>query len=576
MQHNIATNFLSKQNLHTVVSLITVSTSCFLIVYFYHDKFWWPPDDGAYAYVADLINQGAVLNRDIQDIHMGYINFTNAYSLKLFGDDFISLRYPLMILTVLQSVFICYLFTAANKMSALIAALLMSSLTFVQFINPTANWYALFLITLIIFTLQITTPATKFRIELIGFLLMTIFLYRQPSGVFAGIGTISYLIYEADHSTNINNLSNKLLARVILGVFLALLVIYLFKKTNLYGALVFGSWPILVLALQIKDTRVSNVSTLRFLYRLSIGSIAGILPLIVYHIKHDSLQVWFEDTVLIAFKLTSFDFFNNYSYDFMLSYSINSIVMFENIASVINALFWITILLTPVFYGALLIKRLQQDKNTIEPLGYIPIFFMLVSIHYQIPIYLFYSVALTLVAILWLLQNLKTRIAITANIFLLVICILGLFFHAGQPLARGLAGTLNGERHMERESCGLEHCSIKADPDTVRKYQRLVTLALDHTEADDMILTIPFNPEINYLSKRVSPIRFFNTALGIYSIEELNKVIAILGQNRTKLVFYDARDKYNTKLSNKLVDYIKEHYQFLGNQDGMEVYLLLN
>jgi len=403
---------------------------------------------------------------------------------------------------------------------------------------------------------------------------MTLFMYRQLSGVFAGIGAISYLIYEAGQLTNINNHPHRSLARIILGIFFMLLVVYLFEKTNLYGALVFGLWPILVLVIQIKDCCTSNVATLKLLYRLSIGSVAGILPLIAYHINHDSLRMWFDDTVLIAFKLTSLEFFNNFSYEYMLFYSFKSLVTVENIANLPSALFWITILLAPLFYGALLIRRLTVNQKAIEPVGYIPVFFMLVSVHYQIPIYLFYSVALTLVAILWLLQDFKTRINVTANIVFLVICGLGLFLHAGQPLARGLIGTLNGERYMERESCGMNHCSVKADPEIVRKYQRLVTLVLDHTKAEDMILTIPFNPEINYLTKRASPFRFFNTALGIYSTEELNKAIAILGQNNTKLVFYNVNDKYNTSLVDELMNYIKEHYQFLGNKDGMEVYLL--
>ena len=574
MQNSIDAAFVRKQNLYTGLTLVTASLYSFLIVYYYHDKFWWPPDDGAYAYVADLINRGAVLHRDIQDMHMGYVNFTNAYALKWFGDDFISLRYPLIVLTVLQSVLVCYLFAQTNMMSALIAALLMSSLTFVQYINPAASWYALFLITLIIFSLQSTTPATRFRVELTGVLLMILFLYRQPSGVFAGIGVLSYLLNEASFSENVKNPSNKLLTRLILGAFLAVLVIYLLKKTNLFGALLFGFWPVVILVIQIKDTHLPSVSTFKLLARLLIGAIIGILPLLAYHISHGSLQFWFEDTVISAFNLTELDFFNNYYYDAMLIFSIKSIVMFENLTSVTNALFWITILLVPVCYGVLLIRRTANGKNTIDPLGYIPIFFMLVSVHYQIPIYLFYSTALTMVAILWLSQSSKARTRFTVNIFFFAICVLGLIFQAGQPAAIGLKGMLTGERLNLRENCGLEHCSVKSDPKLVRKYQRLVSIVLENTNAEDKILAIPFNPEINYLTKRVSPFRFFHAALGIHTIKELEEAITILEQNKTKLIFIDAQDKYNTNLVNQLADFVREHYQLLENKDGIEVYLL--
>ena len=74
-----------------LASSATLFISASILIYF-HDKFWWPPDDGAYAYVAARISAGDVLNRDIQDIHMGYVNFLNALAFKLFGLQLVSIR----------------------------------------------------------------------------------------------------------------------------------------------------------------------------------------------------------------------------------------------------------------------------------------------------------------------------------------------------------------------------------------------------------------------------------------------------------------------------------------------------
>ena len=63
---------------------------------YYHDRFWWPPDEGLYAHVADRVARGEVLNRDVQNIHPGYHALANALWLVLFGDDLVSLRYPLV------------------------------------------------------------------------------------------------------------------------------------------------------------------------------------------------------------------------------------------------------------------------------------------------------------------------------------------------------------------------------------------------------------------------------------------------------------------------------------------------
>ena len=72
-------------------------------MYYFHNRFWWPPDEGAYAHVAARILDGEVLNLDVQDIHAGYINFANALWLWLFGLDLVSLRYPLAAMGFVQA-----------------------------------------------------------------------------------------------------------------------------------------------------------------------------------------------------------------------------------------------------------------------------------------------------------------------------------------------------------------------------------------------------------------------------------------------------------------------------------------
>src|SRR6478609_1594885 len=66
----------------------------------FHDRQWNPYDDGTYLHVADRIVHGEILNRDVQDMHAGYINFVNASALRLFGNDAVSLRYPLVLMGI--------------------------------------------------------------------------------------------------------------------------------------------------------------------------------------------------------------------------------------------------------------------------------------------------------------------------------------------------------------------------------------------------------------------------------------------------------------------------------------------
>ena len=55
-------------------------TSCLL--YAFYDRFWYPPDEGNYAHVAERILDGEILNLQVQDIHPGYISFVNAAALR--------------------------------------------------------------------------------------------------------------------------------------------------------------------------------------------------------------------------------------------------------------------------------------------------------------------------------------------------------------------------------------------------------------------------------------------------------------------------------------------------------------
>src|SRR5829696_2570637 len=118
-----------------------------------HDRQWNPYDDGMYVHVADRVARGEVLNRDIQDMHFGYINFANAFALKLFGDDVVSLRYPLVGMGVANAALAFLLLAGAGMAAATAGSLAMTALSYVQFVNPSAHWYVLFLTLLILASL---------------------------------------------------------------------------------------------------------------------------------------------------------------------------------------------------------------------------------------------------------------------------------------------------------------------------------------------------------------------------------------------------------------------------------------
>src|SRR5436305_866534 len=77
-----------------------------------HDRFWWPPDDGAYAHPAERMLQGEVLHRDVHEAHPA-LHFVNEAALALFGNRLVSLRYPLVAVAAAQALLVFLLLLPA-------------------------------------------------------------------------------------------------------------------------------------------------------------------------------------------------------------------------------------------------------------------------------------------------------------------------------------------------------------------------------------------------------------------------------------------------------------------------------
>ena len=114
-----------------------------LLLWYFHDRYWYPTDDGFHAHIAERLLAGEVLNRDIQDIHPGLLHFIHAAAFRIFGIDLISLRYPMIAAAFLQSVFVFLLLRRRDVLLAAVAAIASNALGIVHFMSPTANWYCL-------------------------------------------------------------------------------------------------------------------------------------------------------------------------------------------------------------------------------------------------------------------------------------------------------------------------------------------------------------------------------------------------------------------------------------------------
>src|SRR5262245_26586995 len=108
-----------------------------VILWHFHDLFWYPSDEGIFANQAERIASGEILNVEVQDLHSGYGTFVNAAALRVFAPSLLSLRYPLIAAALLQACLAFMLLARRSLMLAATGAVATVSLGVIQFLNPT-------------------------------------------------------------------------------------------------------------------------------------------------------------------------------------------------------------------------------------------------------------------------------------------------------------------------------------------------------------------------------------------------------------------------------------------------------
>ena len=539
-------------------AFLAVAAAAIVSIFFY-DRFWYAPDDGAYAHIASRMLQGEVLNGEVQDFHAGYVNFVNAAAMAIFGVDFRSLRIPLAVLNVLQALVVFLVLRRGGIWLALAGSLAVSSLSFVQFLNPTAHWYCLFLVLLIPVIVRVPKEGWL-RLILLGLLVGTIAMFRQLTGVIVAIAVFGWLVMEGSAPGAPRYWTPRV---VMLG--LALLVgWYVFMHADPAIAAVFGLWPVALLLFAGWQASVSTRECLRMIGGLSLGAALACLPLLVYHIEHASLATWFSDTVLAAFRIPGLEFIGAESFTSFAMMVVPQLGELRSPAAVLNALFWLTLILLPLVNGVTLLRRMQLGTTTLGAAGallWCASFYALVALHYQITMYLYYVSGLNAAALAVSVISARPIPRAIVSATLVGVGAIALYFHAGQSLMRGVEGTMRGERGAEVVACDLPHCSLRLEPRDVDIYRELVKRIEARSVAGDCILALPSNAELYFITERCNPTRFFNSALGLRTEEDVDALLMQLESRLPAVLIYQPGDKYNSLLTRRLAEQLRLFYR---------------
>jgi hypothetical protein len=543
------------------------------VMVYFHDRSWWPPDDGAYAHVAERILNGEVLNRDVHDHHFGYVNLINAFWLWLFGVDLVSLRYPLAAMAIVQSCLAFRLLQPNGVLLASAGSIAMTALSVALFVNPTAHWYTLFVFTIIVCVLAWLPRDARWRLETLGYLVVTLILFRQLTGVFVAMGVVAYVLAEKSERARS---AAPLLSWATICIMLLGLGGYLVSKTSPLAACILGIGPVAALIWAAKVTEKPNQETVAIGVKLALGGAAAALPLAAYHLVNGSLVIWFDDTVLSALYLTELSFVKQPSYAWLTILGAAQLYDPKNWAEIVNGLFWFALVLLPMVLGLAIARSLfsaNRRSAAFRALPFLAVFYGLVSAHYEIPVYLTFSTAASALGLLALLANAPGWLRTTTLGLAIGLSLTALYFHAGQPLTRGMKGIVEGQR-QDYVHAEFARAHLWMTPEDRQTYRDILQLIDRETRDGDSILAMPFNAELYFLSGRRNPTRFHNLAVGIGDQATLQYVLDNLREAAPRLVFHQPKDKYNTDLTDGVMDFVKTRYTRLPSIGGFDIYRL--
>ncbi len=535
-------------SVHTAAAYGSLAVVAGLLWYF-HDRFWWPVDDGVYAYVAQRLLAGDRLHLDLIDLHAGIGNLANALAFAVFGEDLRSLRLPLAMLTLLQSGLVFRLLRERGPLIAAAGALAAGALSFIQFLNPSANWYALFVCILTIVVAASVDVSHRGGLVLLGFMLGLCFFTRQLSGVLLAIGTLTWLMMRLSGTS-----AKKAFAGRAFSAFLAAgLGAYLLSKASATALVLAGLWPLWLAGLAVLRVDVPAAALARMLGWLLAGAIVAAVPLVVLHLANGAFLAWLNDIFVVALLIHGQDFIAQEDYSYLFTTALATLAAPPSVVAALSSLGWIAVLLAIPLTGYACVRHVRDsnDAAAIHPLAAIAPFWSVVAVHYQIPIYLFFVLPVVLPALLLLAPRRTTAFAV------LLLCAWGVVFQAAQPLSRGYLGAVEGQRVEPGPRANLPRVSLRIE----RRDQEIFQAVIDHIEATarpgEPLMTLPMEPELNFMTGRKSPVRYYGTPLGLTNTADVDATMQRLEAAAPLYVVHRRQDKYLTPLSARLLERVR-------------------
>ena len=415
-----------------------VSLLNLLLLWFFHDRYWYPTDDGFYAHIAERLLGGEVFARDVQDIHPGYIHLVNVLSFRGFGIDLVSLRYPLILVGLIQSCVVFILLERRGLAIATSGSLAATALGIPQFVDPNPNWYCLCLCFVLAGWLRWQPEERWSRLIGAGFLGGLLTLFRHLTGVWVAMAIFSLALLEHSQRDRASG-RDTLLARALLLTMLSGLVWYLAysPETEPGGLVLMAAWPAAILLWLLVHVQAGNRSVVSIIGRVALGAGAAAGPLALYLAFHGALTLWFQDIVLAALAEMDLPFYGQGWYALLPLAGLYQALTSFDLVLLANGLYWTALPTLSAVNGVIVLARMRRRESPRELiLPVLASFFALTALLFEGPLYLYYTAGLSLVSVLWLITDRSHVWRVAGTIAASAIAVIAVVFHAGQSRER--------------------------------------------------------------------------------------------------------------------------------------------
>jgi hypothetical protein len=381
---------------------------------------------------------------------------------------------------------------------------------------------------------------------------------------------LTYLLTENTDDSS----GRSLFARGLLTLMLAGTILYLKSATNMYGWALIGLWPIVLLVQSLLKVRTSNRRALEIVVKLGVGFLVSALPLMIYHIRHGSVGAFFDDTVIRAFNIQGLAYLKIATYLLIQQVAFITLGQARSFGEVVNGIFWILFPFSALITGVLCVRAMGKYRSSSE-VGALPVlavFYALVALFQQIPIYYFYVLPLTYAALFWLTFKSFRRLLWPLAILAVLSSATVIYYQAAQPLTRLLTGIIRGERVPFVRATSLDRAGLMVDQKSLEVYTAIVQTIKDNSRPEETIFAFPYSPEFYFLSERRNPFRFWNTYVGIRSDAEQQHVLDVLKNTPPRIIIIAPRDRNNTPYSNEIIRDVNANYDKIQTIGDFDVY----